>query len=291
MQLPLFCRAGLCGLGLLLALAAPLGAQNLLLTEYKGKWLPVVNAHEGRPFVAVDGSQVLAAGRHFALKKVDEYLPVFVSVRSLEVGTHYLNLNGSELNHDFNMSARLESPYWVDDVFIVLELDTESAGKVLFLQQVGNLEPRKAKRISVSVPLQSGLGSGHYQMHLFSQGMEVLHSNINPLHREAVLDRMTRKRIESVKQAAPKLFTGPQPEYPAALLKAKTSGRAVISVRIGANGRLYDEAVKSATDPAFGEAALEAVRMWRFLPQVKDGRPVETFADVPIEFTPPAAEH
>jgi len=269
-------------------LLPPLAAQNVLLTEYEGKMRPVVRARETRPFVEVGGKQVSAAGRRYALHKIDEYLPVFISVRDLQVGTHHLSVGTAELNHDFKLSARLETPYWIEDVFIVLELDTESAGKVLFLYEVGNLEPREPKSVSVWVPLSSGLGKGKYQMHLFSKGVEVLHSNINPLQREAVLDRMIRKRIESVKEAGPKLFTGPQPEYPPALLKTKTSGHAVISVRIGANGRLYDETVKSATDPAFGQAALVAVKMWRFLPQVKDGRPVETRADLPMEFTPPA---
>jgi TonB family protein len=45
--------------------------------------------------------------------------------------------------------------------------------------------------------------------------------------------------------------------------------------------------VKSATDPAFGEAALRAVRIWRFLPKVKDDNPVETKVDIPIVFARP----
>ena len=66
---------------LLVVLSARLAAQNLLLTEYKGKYLPVVRARENRPYVEVDGKQVAAEGRRFALRKVDEYWPVFISVR------------------------------------------------------------------------------------------------------------------------------------------------------------------------------------------------------------------
>ena len=268
-------------------LAASLGAQNLLLTDYKGKYLPVVRARDSRPYVEVDGKQVSADGLRFALHKVDEFLPVFISVRDLEVSTRYLNLNGSDINHEFLLHCLLETPYLLEDVFIVLELDTDSAGKVIFLTEVGKLLPRDPKYMSLRVPMTSALGSGHYLIHLFTKGAEVLHSNIDPSFRESVVDRMTEKRISSIEDAGPKIFIGPAPEYPRALLKARTSGQVTVSIRIGANGRVYDPAIKSASDPAFGEAALAAVRMWRFLPQVKNGHPTETIAVMPFDFAPP----
>jgi len=275
-------------LALLIGWGAPLSAQNLLLTEYNGKFLPVVRAWQGRPYVEVDGKEVLlAAGRRYALHKVPEYLPYFVSVRDMDANTQYLDVQGSALNNDFFFHARLETPFSLDHVFLVLELDTESAGKVIFLQEVGDLEARVPKQISVGVPMSAPLGSGHYQLHLFSRGMEVLHSEIPSGLRDAVLDQMTRKRIAGVQDAPPKQFVGPVPEYPAALLKSKTKGSAVISLRIGTHGQVYDPKVKSATDPAFGESALVAVRLWRFLPRMIAGRPVDTVVELPFDFTPP----
>lgn len=280
-------RVALLVLALLACGTAPLSAQNMLLTEYKGKYLPVVRARDTRPFVEIEGKPVMTDGRRYALYGVPEYLPAFISVRDIEVGTFHVDMSGSEMNHEFRLRADFETAYWLDDVFIVLELDTDSSGKVLFLYEVGNLKPREPKSLSLRVPLTSGLGQGHYKIHLFSKGEEVLHSQIDPTFREAVVDRMTAKRIESIKDAAPKLLVGPAPEFPKALLKAGKSGHAVVSLRIGANGRVYDPTLKSTTDSAFGEAALAAVRMWRFLPQVRNGRPVETRADLPIDFDPP----
>jgi hypothetical protein len=108
--------------------------------------------------VEVDGKQVAAEGRRFALHKVDEYWPVFVSVRDLDVSTHYIEVTGSDMNHEFLLKARLETLYVLDDVFIVLELDTESAGKVIFLTEVGRLLPREPKYLSLRVPMMSALG-------------------------------------------------------------------------------------------------------------------------------------
>lgn len=272
---------------LLTLVVSPLAAQNLLLTEYKGKHLPVVRARDSRPFVEVDGKQVAADGRRFALHKVAEYWPVYIAIHDIEVSTFHVDMSGSEINHEFRMRARLETPYTLDDVFIVLELDTDSAGKLIFLTEVGNMEPRVSKYLSLRVPMSSSLGEGRYFIHLFSKGFEVLHSNLDPVYRDAVLDAMTQKRIILTKDASPKVFMGPQPEYPAAMAKKKIRGEVMVSLRIGANGRVYDPKIEKASDPAFGEAALTAVRLWRFFPKIKEGRAVETVASLPLIFVPP----
>ncbi|MDB6165361.1 MAG: energy transducer TonB [Lacunisphaera sp.] len=267
--------------------ALPLAGQNILVTDYNGKFFAVRKARVNQPYIMVDGKITVADGRHYALRKTEEFRPEFVSVRNLNVETRYLEVEASEINHDFLFNAALESPYFLEDVFIVLDLDTEVAGKVLFLQEVGNLEPRQPRTISIRVPIIGKLGEGHYQFHLFAGGLEVLHSQMPPLMRDAVVDRMTAKRIAGVQDAMPTIFIGPGPEYPRSLLKARTRGRVVISIRLGANGRVYDPKVTEATDPAFGESALTAVRLWRFLPRVRQGRAIETRVDVPFDFTPP----
>jgi len=280
-------RAALLAFALLAGLTVPMLAQSVLLTDYKGKLMPVISAKGIRPIVEAGGKRVVADGRRYGLQKVEEYLPVFISLRNLDVRTHHLELNGNDMNYEFEIRSSLETPYALEDVFVVLELDTDFAGKVLFLHDIGSLEPNKPTLLFARVPLRSGLGASKYQIHLFSRGHEVLHSKIDAMRREAVVDRMTKKRIASVKEAAPTLLIGPQPEYPAALRKSNISGKTMISLRIGANGRVYDPVLKSASDPAFGESALTAVRMWRFLPQVKNGRPIETQAELPINFDPP----
>ncbi len=79
-------------------------------------------------------------------------------------------------------------------------------------------------------------------------------------------------------------MTVPAPIYPADLKKKKVKGQAVISVNITKTGFVLDAALKSATDPAFGQAALVAVRQWWFLPPVRDDVPSGAKADIPINF-------
>ena len=283
---PVCCRV-LVTLALFPASAARVAAQNVLFARYEGKSQPVLQVRGIQPYVQVEGKLVAADERELALQKVGEFLPVFVVVKDVDVKTSYVDVSGASINREFTFQATLESPLALTDVFVLLDLETEKAGRIIYLREVGQLTAREAMQVSIGVPLTTGLGSGKYTFHLFSQGMEVLQSQIPPQVRDEALDRMIAKRLPPGPDAPPRLFIGPEPEYPEAMLPDKSTGQAVIKLRIGANGRVYDPEIKSATAPAFGMAALKAVRLWRFIPRLKAGQPVETKADIPISFNPP----
>lgn len=271
----------------MIGLVGAVFGQSELLTKYHGKWVPVVQVRLNRPFVDVDGKLRAGDGDQYILHEVDEYLPMFVSIQTMEAKTEAVDTGGTLINHEFKFRAGLKSAFALEDVFIVLEMTTADAGKSIFVQEIGDLASRESRAVEVNFHLNASLGEGRYHVRLFSHGKEVLHSNLGAGYCDNVLDVMTAKRIASVRDAAPKLFVGPEPEYPASLFKQKISGRVVVSLRIAANGRVYDPIVRSSPDPAFSEAAIEAVRLWRFFPRVKEGRPEEIRVGVPIDFAPP----
>jgi TonB family protein len=128
---------------------------------------------------------------------------------------------------------------------------------------------------------------GHYEFYLFSGGREVFNSMMPMGEMESALNRMVRQRIKGVDQAAAQPFLCPAPEYPKALFRKKIGGTATVSFVIDTGGAVYGPTVVKASQPEFGEAALAAIRQWRFLPKVKGGYPVETRAEMPFEFAPP----
>jgi TonB family protein len=170
---------------------------------------------------------------------------------------------------------------------MVLSMESDVAGKSIFLSEVGDLDPNTSRPVELFFPLKSQLGPGKYEVHLFSEGAEVFQSQIPFWVRSNALNKMVAKRIEGVDKAAPKFLIGPEPIYPKSLRDANITGKAVVTVRIAVNGEPLDPVLKSATDPEFGKAALLALQDWRFLPRVKDGHPVETKVDVPFIFSPP----
>lgn len=84
---------------------------------------------------------------------------------------------------------------------------------------------------------------------------------------------------------APRPVEQVRPTYPPELRGAKIEGEARIAIVIDSDGVVRNPEVVFATRPEFGQAALEAVIQWKFLPGIKGGRKVNTRLVVPIVFS------
>ncbi len=78
------------------------------------------------------------------------------------------------------------------------------------------------------------------------------------------------------------------PIHPIGLRETAPEGRATIEFLVDKTGVVRLPRVVSATDPAFGYAAVQCVQYWRFQPPLSGGKPVVTRARVPIVFKPSA---
>lgn len=87
-------------------------------------------------------------------------------------------------------------------------------------------------------------------------------------------------------QKAPAPVVQTAPVYPLALRTAGIGGTVVIAYTVGQDGAVIAARVaKSAPQPEFDEAALAAVKNWKFTPGQKDGSAVNTEMQVPIVFS------
>jgi TonB family protein len=274
----------------LLAGSGPIAhAQHLLVVKDGDKAAVVVAAQDTRPQVLENGKLRTATADRYALVERGEYLPLYVAVRHPEVKTTSLIVDGGagEINREFHFSCELETAYSLSNVFLVLAMKNDRGENSLFLFGVGRLEPRTPDPIDLVVPMLMDNAPGRYQLYLFSGGRELFQSRMPIGAMENALNRMVAARVRGLQDAPPQPFVGPEPEYPRALRKKKVSGSATLAFTVDARGRIFDATVVAATHPEFGEAALAAIREWRFLPQVKGGRPVSTKAEMPFNFAPP----
>ena len=96
-------------------------------------------------------------------------------------------------------------------------------------------------------------------------------------------------------QAAPRLTQAPvllqavEPVYPAARVRAGAAGEATLWVDLDDSGAVERVEVASATHPAFGSAALEAVCAFRFAPAAIDGVPAGLRIEYRVHFAAPQA--
>lgn len=134
----------------------------------------VCSANGDVPRVQKEGKIVPIVPHGYALREVPEFAPFFVKVSNVNVRTTYSE--GGQLNNNTYFNADFETDSRLTDIFVVIALDTERAGKTLFLWGVGTLEPKKIKNVSIIVPMDSPIGSGHYRAHVFSGGAEVMQS-------------------------------------------------------------------------------------------------------------------
>lgn len=283
-------------IGLGLALLAPLAAQHrFYVMEPDGHYHAVLKVTGNRPIIMDQGELVAARGQRFALRKAEEYLPVFVKVLAKDAGSTASipvtqgTSRPARLHQGGSFSAQFESSARLADVFLVLSLDPANQERNYLAWEIGLLEAGTPKSVSVNLPGEKKPGPGNFSLWVFAGGDEVFSSEQPAALREAVLDEMIAKRLVGVQQAGPRPFFGEAPAYPAALRQTGLKGEVVVAMRISPSGRVLDPLVESATHPAFGLAALAVVPQWRFLPRVQAGQAVETRVKLPLAFDPPDA--
>ena len=76
-----------------------------------------------------------------------------------------------------------------------------------------------------------------------------------------------------------------QPPYPPEEQRAGNSGRVVLRVLVGTDGRVKQvEKVSAASDAFFAAAQRQALGKWRFKPATKDGVPIEQWKTMSLRF-------
>jgi TonB family protein len=108
----------------------------------------------------------------------------------------------------------------------------------------------------------------------------------------ALIERETKQPDSIVKvsklDAQPKPTATRQPAFPAALRGKTDSGEAVIEFLIDEAGHVRLPRIVSASDPAFGDAAAQAMTAWQFVAPKAGGQPAVVKLKIPLKFTAPA---
>ena len=84
---------------------------------------------------------------------------------------------------------------------------------------------------------------------------------------------------------APLLSSWAPPVYPPEALQEKIEGKVKLRVVVDAQGQVTVARVLQPVDPRLDEAALTAVKAWKFTPGLEDGRPAPCSMDVPVLFS------
>ena len=223
-----------------------------------------------------------------AVRPADEFLPVFVSIP--KVSAKFMpsrSERGKPMDHTFEIALTLSSNVELKHPFIAFEFETDRGAKRPYIRELSTEALMQSKTLFFEGTLPDDLPSEKYEIHIFSEGVEVLNSQMSRASIESALSKMVAKRIKDTREAQPKPLTGPMPRYPESLRKSKVTGHAVVTCLIAPTGQPLEVTLKNTTDPVFGEAALAVMPQWWFLPKVENGRAVTSKAELPFDFAPP----
>jgi periplasmic protein TonB len=73
------------------------------------------------------------------------------------------------------------------------------------------------------------------------------------------------------------------PKYPKKARKQKIEGVVVLKAKITQDGDIVDLSVVSG-DPLLVQAAVDAVKQWKYRPYLRDGQPVEVDTEITVNF-------
>jgi protein TonB len=89
----------------------------------------------------------------------------------------------------------------------------------------------------------------------------------------------------AVQRSQPRYDLNPPPDYPRIARRRSYQGTVLLDVRVSAQGRAVEVKVaQSSGYTMLDQSALNAVHQWIFDPARRNGRPIETWVQVPIRF-------
>ena len=105
--------------------------------------------------------------------------------------------------------------------------------------------------------------------------------------KEPELQRLVTEPVYSLKEVdqAPVAISQQQATYPKTLRTQRLEGSVDVGFTITSKGAVQDPHAVSSTNEAFEQAAIDAVKKWKFKPGMKDGKAVNTKVQVTLTFS------
>jgi len=266
-------------------------AQNVFLAIEDGGAKMVKGVYNDKAQVEDAGKLRGAYTSRYALSPATIYRPGFINFADFRLVVSHLEViagpgTGGNLNYTLRIYAHAAVDTVLKNCFMVLEVNGWHASGCVY-QHLSDLAPGQGLDLELNFKLAEKLEEGRYRLHIFSDGIEVLHSKM-PADYVALQKKKTEALLSGQTQDFPPILAQRvNPAYPADLKGAKVDGAARVRCHVSKNGDVASVELVSATDPAFGAAAVAAASKWKFDPALKGRHFVDAMVEVPLEFKAP----
>ena len=257
------------------------------------------------PTALVEGKSVRAEDRNtYAFLAGDTFAPGHVAVTQLEItnwSTQYTdgdNVPFSSIPTHSVVSAKLTSDIDIEDASILLlvfDSDQSTDSVPAFgasPRHVGKLRAGKGKKIQLKFPPLGGSRRWAWSIVVFSGGQQIRSSGDNAHALPRFLDITERFRHAqklSERRRGPDAAVGLFRRMPFEFsdeLKQRYAGQSLMAaVDIDRDGEVSRvRLLGDLSDPALRQAVVSSLRLWLFLPPLKNGSEIGTTVHVPIKF-------
>lgn len=108
---------------------------------------------------------------------------------------------------------------------------------------------------------------------------------VKPVQNQPVQVKKTVQDVVPVTRDVKTFGRRVQPEYPRSALRRRQEGTVLLRVLISETGKREDIKIHSPSRYSLlNNAAVKAVKKWKFKPHLVNGRPVKSWIEIPIEF-------
>jgi TonB family protein len=241
-----------------------------------------------QPLIEKAGKLATASTDQFTFLRATLYRPGLVTLSDFRVNTSHLeSSSGGRFNYELHIYGHAKSDTPFKKCFMVLEITAWKSSGVAFAE-MPDLAAGENVELNLTFPLVDQLeGEGSYRLHLFADGIELLHSKLSAAYLAKQKNKTEELLAGKTQDWPPILAHKINPTYPESLKRSKVPGTARVRIHITKNGEVDSPELVSASAPAFGEAALAAVVKWKFDPALKARTFVDAKIEVPIVFSPP----
>jgi TonB family protein len=275
-----------------LAFAASLRAQIMFIVVLAdGRVFPVSSAIGVTPKVFDNGKWVeVYTPKEKITKRASAYADGFVKFTDFRIDALF-DEGGSPMENMFKLEGVAVSDRSLKNCYLLFEFQPDPGNApTLVTAALPDLDAGVSTQFRLRIPQDPTLHlqERNYTVHFFSGVREHATSEMDETDQKIALDHTDSAILARTENRPLKPLLRARPERPANV-PDDMPGAATVRCVVGYDGLIESAAVVSCSAPAFGDAALDAIRQWIFIPAIKNHVYVKTTVDIPLQFK--AAAH
>ena len=172
-------------------------------------------------------------------------------------------------------------------LIVTVEPAKDKPFEVVPMDPIKPTEPEPTPRVAEpsSIPLQRVMPPTDLERVIEPETATAIELPVAPIGEHVVDDGGSGPVIESEPFEAARVLRSAEPPYPLVSRANDEEGTVYLRVSIAPNGRAGEVQVeRSSGFPRLDQAAIKAIREWRFAPATRGGQAVVSWVTVPVKF-------